>query len=194
MDGRLRPRDIIAARTQAGLSQSQFAALFAVAQTTVSRWEIGIQKPNISQQIKLHKFFDEVRSTKSVEGIVIHSPFTMALMTRNWTFLAASPALAEFNGTAIPALRGLNLKKMATVEMEQMVSSLDAFGFFRGTTHSFRVIGRGVLVDGRPCAFDTTTTPISLDGEIVMMNQITFIEDKEYSALRRNADLVTLLV
>ena len=44
-------------RTDANLSQEQFAALFGVSQQSVQKWENGTSVPNLSNIIKIAKYF-----------------------------------------------------------------------------------------------------------------------------------------
>lgn len=185
--------DIVAARAQAGLSQAELGKRLGVTQATISRWEIGAQEPNAALRRKLSLFLDDMKTWRTAEEIIAHSPFVMALIARDWTLIAVSPRLAELNGASVTALRGLALKDHATAEMEQAIRILTERGFFLGTPGSYRVIARGVYSDGRPCAFDTVTTPIPFDRNIVMFHQIQFLSDADYATLRRHHDLVTPL-
>lgn len=185
--------DIVAARAKAGLSQADLARLLGVTQATVSRWEIGSQAPTASLRQKLSLFLDEAKITRTVEQIVEHSPFIMALMRQDWTIVTVSPALARKDGSVASALRGLAMRDIATAEMERASAILAERGFFRGTCGPQRIIARGVYTDGRPCAFDAIATPMLFDGEIVMLNQVQVLSDEQYTLLRQRFDLVTAL-
>jgi PAS domain S-box-containing protein len=185
--------DIVAARAKAGLSQADLAKLLGVTQATVSRWEIGTQAPTASLRQKLSLFLDEAKVTRTVAQIVEHSPFNMALMRKDWTIVTVSPRLAEVDGSVAKELRGKSLKDIATAEMERASAIMAERGFFRGTCGPQRIVARGVYTDGRPCAFEAIASPILLDGEIVMLNQIQVLTDQQYAVLRQKFDLVTAL-
>lgn len=185
--------DIVAARAQAGLSQAELADRLGVTQATISRWEVGTQAPTSSLRQKLTTFLDNVKSRHAAEQIIAHSPFIMALVRRDWSVAAVSPGLAISAGCDAETLRGLTLKDVATAEMEQISLILAERGFFDGQPGAYRLIARGVTTDRLPCTFDAISTPVSLDGEFVMFNQIRLIDEAEYTTLRQTHDLVTPL-
>jgi transcriptional regulator with XRE-family HTH domain len=185
--------DIVAARAEAGLSQTGLASLLGVTQATISRWEMGAQEPSPSLRQKLVTLLDEAKSKRAAELILAHSPFKMALVRRDWTVIAVSAGLAGLYGNDINKFREFSLREVATAEMEQIVRDLDARGFFSGTPGVYRLIGRGVKMDSSPCTFDVITTPVSYEGSFVMFNQINLVDEETYLKLRQTHDLVTPL-
>lgn len=185
--------EIVAARAKVGMSQAELARTLGVTQATVSRWEVGAQIPAPSLRQKLSRFLDESRTARTIEKIVAHSPFLMALVQRDWTIVAVSPLMARLNGLDADQVRGLPLRDMATAEMERASAVLAERGFYRGECGPQRIIARGVRIDGRPCAFDSVTAPMAVDGRIVMLNQIQHISDAQYTSLRQHFGLVTAL-
>ena len=185
--------DIVAARAEAGLSQTGLASLLGVTQATISRWEMGAQEPSPSLRQKLIALLDEAKSKRAAELILAHSPFKMALVRRDWTVIAVSSGLAGLYGNDANVFREYSLKEVATAEMEQIAQDLYARGFFCGIPGVYRLIGRGVRMDKSPCTFDVITTPVSYEGSFVMFNQISLVDEETYLKLRRTHDLVTPL-
>lgn len=130
---RWRLKEIVSLRAQLGLSQAEFGRRLGADQTTVSRWERGLQRPEPRVRTLLSNMLYEHAISKQVRpevALTRHSPFPMAIITDDGRVIAASSSfLALGNSRESPSGFMLAIKK-PSVDMEQALAVLRGHGFF----------------------------------------------------------------
>jgi transcriptional regulator with XRE-family HTH domain len=177
-----------------GLSQVDFGEHLGVNQTTVSRWERGLEHPGLRARLKLSELLYRLDSPKSLNpeiALCRYSPFPMAIISQDWTIIALSETLQE---TAQESLRStIGGKKLGTAETEQAVSILSARGFFEGKIGAAKILARGFLLGRDPKPFAALCTPIAIEGQICRLMQYVFLSELEFRTRRANGKLVAFL-
>jgi len=188
--------EIIALRAQLGLSQSELARRFGVAQTTVSRWESGAQRPDPAVGMKLSQLLHEVRLSTRLQpeiALVQYSPFPMAIISMDWMVLAMSQHLLDRSQPPRRTQEFRPKRKNTTADMEQAVSILEERGFSEGGVIAARIVARGMLLGDTPQLFDALCTPVVIDGVICRMMQYALLSEAEFLRRRGQLGLVTFL-
>src|SRR4051812_553457 len=127
------PREICSVRAQLGLSQAELARHLGVNQTTVSRWERGLEKPGVRIRVNLSGLLYRLRAPERLNpeiALCEYSPFPMAIISQDWSIVALSAALKKASEGPLTPLTGM--RKRSTADMEQAVSTLRGRGFFAG--------------------------------------------------------------
>lgn len=121
-----------------GLTQTTLANCLGVTQATVSRWERGLQDPDISIQ---HRLRDELRTGNPAQDrhllhLVRCSPTMMVLMDQDLTLVAASSAAAAASEMSAPEMEGMCYAPMMTADLQEVFSHASDAGFFEGEVAS----------------------------------------------------------
>ena len=192
---RSRVQEIVALRAQLGLSQTAFGRELGVDQATVSRWERGVQAPDPRARVRLSDLMyrlDATRSARPEVALVEHSPFPMAIVSKDWVVVALSRGMP---GRAQGAGRDRNPKrrKHATADMERAVAQLRDHGFFNGKIGVARIVARGFVLwaDQRP--FEAICTPVVVDGEVCRLMQYELLSEMNFANRRKKHGLLTIL-
>ena len=191
MPVRSRFREIVALRAQLGLSQTEFGRRLGVDQATVSRWERGVQTPDPRATVRLSQLIygmDVARSAKPEVALVAHSPFAMAIISRNWEVVALSRGMV-----ALAQDGGSKPKKRVSADMERAVGQLHDQGFFDGRISAARIVARGYMLPADREVFEATCTPVVIDGEICRLMQYELLSDACFASRRSKHGLLTIL-
>ena len=190
----LRHREIVLLRAQLGLSQAEFGKRLGIGQTTVSRWERGLENPGVRARLKLSELLYRLRVSEKLNPEVAmceYSPFPMAIISEDWSIFALSKPLKK---TAEQPLRSLTgVRKQSTADMEQAVSILRAGGFFEGKLPAAEILARGFLLGRDPKPFEALCTPVVVRGRICRLMQYVFLSESEFLTRRAKKELVTFL-
>lgn len=115
------------------VKQSHAAQLFRVTQTTISRWESGVQAMNPSAQAQLEQLLAsrlDAAADQALARLVRESSRPVHLICDlTHRLLACSPARAAEFASPISALLGCSLWRFATPEIIRMEVSLDEAGW-----------------------------------------------------------------
>jgi transcriptional regulator with XRE-family HTH domain len=192
---RIGDRDIVALREQLGVSQAELGRRLGVDQATVSRWERGLQAPEPRLQVRLSELMYRLTQSRGLRpeiALVEHSPFPMAIISRDWTVIALSDAiLLRTDETLRPNQK--DLKQEATADMEQAISLLQEHGFFEGKVSAARIIARGFILWRHQQPFDAICTPVTIDGEVHRLMQYQFLSEPVFARRRKTHGLLTIL-
>jgi transcriptional regulator with XRE-family HTH domain len=188
------PREISSVRAQLGLSQAELAQHLGVNQTTVSRWERGLEKPGVRVRVNLSGLLYRLRVPGRLSpeiALCEYSPFPMAIISQDWSIVALSEVLRKASEAPLKPLTGT--RKRSTADMEQAVSMLRARGFFTGQVSAARILGRGFLLGPDPKPFEALCTPVMVDGRICRLMQYAFLTESEFRIESTHKQLVTFL-
>lgn len=191
-----RAHEIVALRTRLGLSQAELARRVGVDQATVSRWERGLQAPDLRARIQLSELMyrlDVSRGMRSEIALVEHSPFPMAIVAGDWSVVALSDSILLRTGEEFRREEILERKKDTTADMEQAIASLRGQGFFEGKVAAARIVARGFMLWRDLQPFEAVCTPVTVDGEICRLMQYQFLAEPVFLKRRKRFGLVTLL-
>ncbi|MDQ7246731.1 helix-turn-helix domain-containing protein [Dongia sedimenti] len=192
---RTRNRDLVAFREQLGVSQAELGRRLGVDQATVSRWERGLQAPEPRVQVRLSELMyrqDLARGMRPEIALVEHSPFPMAIISRDWTVIALSDAILLRTREEFREDPGKQ-RKDATADMEQAVSLLSERGFFDGKVSAARIVARGFMLWRDQQPFEAVCTPVTIDGQICRLMQYVFLSEQVFVKRRKRFGLMTIL-
>jgi transcriptional regulator with XRE-family HTH domain len=193
---RSRIREIATLRARLGLSQHELGRKLGVDQATISRWERDVQIPEPRIRIRLSELvyrLDVSRGLGPEISLVEHSPFPMAIISKDWSIVALSDAIVLRAGVAQRERLLRGEKKLATADMEQAVSLLRAQGFFDGKIAVAKIVARGFLLGHGQEPFEAICTPVTIDGEICRLMQYVFLSETEFVERRRTSELLTIV-
>jgi transcriptional regulator with XRE-family HTH domain len=188
-------RDIVALRERLGVSQAELGRRLGVDQATVSRWERGLQAPEPRIQVRLSELIyrlDQSRGLRPEIALVEHSPFPMAIISRDWTVVALSDAILSRTDEALRPNQK-DRKQETTADMEQAIALLQDQGFFEGKVSAARIIARGFILWRHQQPFDAICTPVTIDGEVHRLMQYQFLSEAVFARRRRTHGLLTIL-
>lgn len=115
------------------IKQADAAERFGVAQSTVSRWESGVQAMELAERMKVEAVLAarlDAGADRVLAGLVSDSPRAMHLICDlSHRLLALSPARARDFGCASDAMIGQSLWPFITVELAAMEARLPALGW-----------------------------------------------------------------
>jgi transcriptional regulator with XRE-family HTH domain len=155
---------IIRYRHLNGLTQAAFGELVGVEQATVSRWERGNQRPDLSVQKRLRGLLGRGHGVS--DSTIIH---------RVRTALSAVK-LADKNG------RNLEYRNFFTDVLDEQWKTAREIGFFEGNIASIHTFNTWVPACGGSVRYcEGIWTPIFLsDGEVVLASEFTEIDALRY--------------
>lgn len=115
------------------VKQSHAAELFGVAQSTISRWEAGIQQMEPAERAKLERLLSArlaAAADRVLAGLVNESPRAVHLVCDlTHRLLACSPSRAQEFGVPVRQLLGRSLWRYATDEIASQERKLDDIGW-----------------------------------------------------------------
>jgi transcriptional regulator with XRE-family HTH domain len=177
-----------------GLTQTALAELVSVDQATVSRWERGLQAPDVAMQGRLRALVrvSPLGRRRHLLHVVQAAPGVMMLFDSAFTLLAASRAVGERFGVAAADLTGVAYGKLLSDELvEARLRAADA-GFHIGQVASVYVPARWPGPDGRHHYALTLWLPAGTDeSDPLTLCLGRFVGEAEY---RRERDVVGIVV
>jgi transcriptional regulator with XRE-family HTH domain len=115
------------------IKQAHAAALFGVAQSTISRWESGLQDMEPAGRARAEQLLAarlDTAADHALARLVRESPRAVHLVCDlTHRLLACSPARAAEFGAPLAALLGRSLWRYATPEIRDKEAALDALGW-----------------------------------------------------------------
>ena len=184
------PDLVRAVRARRGLSQAALAETLGVDQTSVSRWERGLDEPRMRARRKLldlHRATTAHRQDQIVRARVRNGFWPTSLVGPGAVFLEINPpALAEA-GLAPADLRGRPIYGLFGPAVDAVTERWESSGVFRGEIAMTISLNTLTASDGAPVYVKTMDTPhFTADGEIWCVCEIRRIEADEHARLRES--------
>lgn len=153
-------------RTTLGVTQKDLAGRLGLNQSTVSRWERGVTRPDIATRRRLHALVESAvgEAESSLRLLVAHSPAPMALFDTRWRLHALSESFAALAGLDRMAATGIDFSRRFTPELEETARAAVARGLFTGEASALRVVCPLEASDGARTWTDGTWHALRLDG------------------------------
>ena len=191
-------RVIIRYRHLNGLTQAAFGEMIGVEQATVSRWERGNQRPDLSIQKRLRTLLGPGHGVS--DSTVIHRVRTalsaVKLADKNGRNLAASKRAAQLHGVPVEFLEKLEYRHFFTDVLDEQWKTAREMGFFDGNIASIHAFNTWIPACGGSVRYcEGIWTPIFLsDGEVVLASEFTDIDALRYNdvSLVSRFNVVTL--
>jgi transcriptional regulator with XRE-family HTH domain len=151
-------------RVSQQLSQLQLAEVLGVDQTTISRWERGLSKPQYNLRKALHGLARDagLATLGDLTNIVNFSPFPMILVDRSKEVIAASVSSGFKPGLTVAE----QTPPEEQIFLQDFIDQLEASGFWTGVCAKFDY------------AFSTETEcrravviPITIRGQVFALTQ-----------------------
>lgn len=174
-------------RVVRGMTQRQLAGLIGVTQASVSRWESGIDRPEMPHQKAIRDLLQT--GAPSAERMLVHrirtSPNPEMVMTRDLIVVASSDAMIQALGLLDEEFtEGRPLGSLVmTDDLAAVMEQLQREGFFRGDLASAHGRIRIRTLDGRDLHLDGAFFPApQQDGGIHIHLSGRIIDGQEYRA------------
>lgn len=173
---------IVRLRAARGWKQAAVAEMLGVDQATISRWERGLQSPDVTARRKLSRLFlrEHPQGDRMALLSVAASPHPCLAFAADLTVVAASKAAAEFFGIHPDDLSRLGLVAVLSGDLAAALARAEEAGIWMGAVAAVRFLAR--LGDARgavPARF--LWTPVFLPkGEIVVACQCGTASEAEY--------------
>jgi transcriptional regulator with XRE-family HTH domain len=177
-------QQIRAFRRQRLIKQSVLAEMAGVDQATISRWERGLQLPDVQMQRRLR---DLLRKATPDEAILKHltrmSLGEVMLSNHEQTILASSAPYAQTHRVTADHIVGMSWRGKQNGEGEGLIRRAIQCGFFRGDVASVSVVMLSKSLSGHrrnvPTKVLWGALPLS-DGTIVRQVQRRTLTDDEF--------------
>ena len=115
------------------IKQTHAAELFGVAQSTISRWESGVQEMEPAERAQVERRLSarlDAAADRALARLVDAGPSPMHLVCDlSHALLACSPSRAAEFGAPLSGLMGRSLWRYATPEIQRMEAALEAMGW-----------------------------------------------------------------
>lgn len=150
-------------RRDNGLKQDALAGMLNVDQTTISRWERGIDTPSLAMQKRLRDLFwkREDSALDAAVRMVRAAPGRAAILVPGTRIIAVSEAYARRYETSASEMRGQLMRHYYGDEYyEQYMLPLAAKGIYSGEIARMDVVARVMLPDGSPGFSQSTILPV----------------------------------
>lgn len=178
-------------RLSKGWKQTTLADMLSVDQATVSRWERGLQRPDLAARQRLTDLLrrELPSADRAVLMAVQASPWWALALDRGGRILAASEPMAEWWGQPAGQLAGRPAQPMISDDLAWGLDRAAEAGFWHGDVAAMRVTASMATPSGEPFHALFAWTPAFLsDGEVILCAQAREISAEEYrlaSAQRR---------
>jgi len=186
-------------RARHGLSQAALAAHLGVDQTTVSRWERGLDTPGVRmrRQIRdLARRSQAARQDQAVRMRVRNALWPTSLMGKGAVFLEASRAVVTEAQLSVPEVRGMSVYGSFGDQTDAVTERWEAAGIFRGDLALAMTVNvLNPTLPGQTTYIQTLDTPhFTVDGDIWCICEIKRIDEALYHSLVRDFGGNSLLV
>ncbi|HSV27940.1 MAG TPA: helix-turn-helix transcriptional regulator [Candidatus Omnitrophota bacterium] len=182
-------------RAARGWKQVVLAEMLGVDQATVSRWERGLQRPDVTTQMKLR---DMLRANlPEIDRVALaaiqQSPHLALAFDRALRLVAVSEAVAARAGRDAADLVGGELCAPMAPDLAWATEQAERAGFWAGEVAAMRLVARAPLAGGAPLHARYVWSPLFLaGGEVVAAVQCREIERAEYLAALRGERLTVI--
>jgi transcriptional regulator with XRE-family HTH domain len=154
-------RIITAYRTSRGLKQTALAGILGVNQSTISRWERGIEAPTVAMQRRLRDLLFNGDGHSLATRNLLHSPISIAeIQDADARILHASPASIDIHGSDEIAS---HCYLDGSEENYQLYRTPEAMAFFRREVAYASVTLKTRAANGRTIHAVTEATPFVSD-------------------------------
>jgi transcriptional regulator with XRE-family HTH domain len=129
------PRLLRSFRAREGLTQSAIADRLGVDQSTVSRWERGVDQPALAARRSLRDTFRMSfagRQDRAIRSRIRHSAWPQTLLRKGAVFLEASSTLIIEARVPVPDLRGRAIYGVFGPQTDQVTEQWERSGLFQG--------------------------------------------------------------
>lgn len=175
---------IVRLRAARGWKQAALAELMGVDQATVSRWERGLQSPDVASRRRLARLFQREHPPGDRAALlaVEASPHPFLAFAGDLAVVAASPSVGDFFGIGLAELRAGGMAQLLSGDLAEALARAEAAGIWVGAVAGVSFVAR-VARHGevRPARF--LWTPVILSqGEVVVASQCGAIDEREFAA------------
>lgn len=175
-------------RATLGVTQKELAIRLGLNQSTVSRWERGMTRPDMDTRRRLHALVEGAASHAegSLRLVVAHSPAAMALFDAEWRVLAVSPSFARLAAMTAGEAAGTDFRRRFTPELAEAARIATARGLFTGGTAGVRIVCPLPGSNGGAATWtDGTWHVLRLDGQdrVLILWQCRPVEPAEAATL-----------
>jgi len=175
-------------RHRHGVSQATFAQRLGVDQTSISRWERGLDFPRLSVRARIRDLIrtkSAVRQDAAVLARVRYAAWPTTLVSRGAVFLEINDSAIAEAGLGNRKLRGASIYGSFGDETDAVTENWERTGIFSGDIAA--TISLNVIADalGKAAFIRTLDTPVfTHDGDIWCLCEIKRISKGEYDGLR----------
>jgi transcriptional regulator with XRE-family HTH domain len=185
-------------RNHQGITQTAFASMLGVNQTTVSRWESGHDLPSPAAQ---HRIRDLMRrkTADRHDGVVRvrvrHSVWPASIVCKGAVFLECNQGVACEIGRAGTDMRGSSVYGNFGPQTDEVTKQWEMSGIFKGDVALTITINALDLGTGQPVFLRTMDSPhMACDGDIWSICEAQRIDEPTYHRLRTEFGGTTLVV
>lgn len=174
-------------RQSNGWKQATLAEMMGVDQATVSRWERGLQQPEVAMRKRLVELMrSRVPELDRLQLMSIEaSPNIAMAFDQDLRVLAVSEAAAALHGQSPVELVGETLQYRSSPDFAWAIERAEECGLWRGAVAAMRFVAGFAGRDGRQRHAQMAWTPVFVTGgEVVVCAQLREIDRAEY--LRAN--------
>lgn len=162
------------------LTQAALAELLSTEQATVSRWEGGVNQPELALQRRLRDllFRGTTNCDRQLLHYISHSPFAVKVADKSARNLAASSLAAELHGVPQRQLARADYRPHFTERLSSHWDRAVEMGFFEGDVASIQVLNAWYPLGGgsvRCCVSYWSPARLS-DGEVVLISEFREID------------------
>ena len=174
-------------RAREGLTQADVASRLGVDQTTVSRWERGLDEPGIRLRRQLRDLFREglsARQDRVVRARVRHATWPSSLLRRGAVFLEINASALQEAGIADHDIRGRSIYGAFGPATDAVTQAWEDLGLFRGDVAL--TISLNVLEGSQgPVFLRTMDSPhFTAEGDVWCLSEIRRIDEADYSRMK----------
>lgn len=159
-------------RQARGWKQTALADYLGVDQATISRWERGLQVPDLTMRVKLRDLVRRALPDADRMALmpVTASPHMAVAVDNGLRIVAASEPAAERWGVAHRMLPGKSLTPFLSPDLTWALDQIDQAGFWRGEVAVARAVASAEDFDGRAFYGTYVWTPLQLSGGEMLLN------------------------
>lgn len=165
-------------RKDKGLKQDALAYLLKVDQTTISRWERGIDAPSLAMQKRLRDlFWKREDSALSTASRMVRSSFSRAAIVAPGTrILEVSKPQADHFNSFPDEMRGSLMRHFYGADYyEQYMLPLSELGIYNGEVTRIEIISKTNRVNENEQYSHTSITPLHTSNGIFAVSQSQFV-------------------
>lgn len=174
---------IVRLRAARGWKQAAVAEMLGVDQATVSRWERGLQSPDVAARRRLSRLFlrEHPEADRAALLSVEASPYPSLAFAGDLSVVAMSATAASFLGVEAGDLARRGLAAIPGPDLSVALSRAEEAGIWMGAVAAVRFAARPLGDGAAPARF--LWTPLLLPrGEIVVASQCGPVTEEEYRA------------
>ncbi len=175
---------IVRLRAARGWKQAALAELMGVDQATVSRWERGLQSPDVASRRRLARLYQREHPPGDRVALlaVEASPHPFLAFGGDLAVVAASPSAGDFFGIGLAELRAGGVGRIFSDDLAEALARAETAGIWVGAVAAVSFVAR-VARRGEEFPARFLWTPLFLSqGEVVVASQCGAIDEREFAA------------